>query len=182
MPHTSLSLLERLQDRDRPDNESWARMVDLYTPLIRGWLRRHSMTGPDADDVVQEILSVVFRRLPGFQKNERTGSFRAWLRTITVNCLRDFWKARRRRKASAGVGAGTDEMQLMLDQLADPASGFNAAGVGSRITRQPARPGRSVRQAHAGNRSASTFPAQSPGIFRCTFRPVRTRSACRRFP
>lgn len=115
MAHTSLSLLQQLQDRDRPDNESWTRLVELYSPLIRGWLRRHGMTGQDADDVVQEILSVVFRRLPDFQRNDRTGSFRAWLRTITVNCLRDFWKSQRRRRAKTG----TNETQEMLDQLAD---------------------------------------------------------------
>lgn len=125
MANTSVSLLERLQDRSRPDNESWTRMVEIYSPLIRNWLGRSGLEGQDADDVVQEVLSVVFRRLPDFQRNERTGSFRAWLRTIAVNCLRDFWKARRRRKAGAGLGSGTDEVQQMLEQLSDPASALS---------------------------------------------------------
>lgn len=125
MAHTSLSLLERLQDRSRPDNESWAKMVEVYSPLIRSWLKRSGLEGQDADDVVQEVLSVVFRRLPDFQRNERTGSFRAWLRTIAVNCLKDFWRARRRRKKGAGLGSGTDEVQQMLEQLSDPASALS---------------------------------------------------------
>lgn len=100
-------------------------MVEIYSPLIRNWLGRSGLEGQDADDVVQEVLSVVFRRLPDFQRNERTGSFRAWLRTIAVNCLRDFWKARRRRKAGAGLGSGTDEVQQMLEQLSDPASALS---------------------------------------------------------
>lgn len=116
MGETSLSLLQRLQGRT--DNESWARLVDLYSPLIRGWLRRNSMSGQDADDVVQEILSVVFRRMPDFERNERTGSFRAWLRTITVNCLRDFWKSQRRRQTSTGGNSTQD----MLSQLEDEQS------------------------------------------------------------
>ena len=126
MPNTSLSLLERLQDRSRPDNESWSRMVVVYSPLILNWLRRSGLEGQDADDVVQETLAVVFRRLPEFQKNERTGSFRAWLRTIAVNCLRDFWKARNRRKAGAGMGSGSDDVQQMLEQLSDPTSALSA--------------------------------------------------------
>lgn len=123
--NTSLSLLERLQDRGRPDNESWTRMVDMYSPLIRNWLKRHGLEGQDADDIVQEVLSVVFRRLPDFQRNDRTGSFRAWLRTIAVNCLRDFWKSRRRRKAGAGLASGSDDVQQMLDELADSASALS---------------------------------------------------------
>ncbi|MDA1014444.1 MAG: sigma-70 family RNA polymerase sigma factor [Planctomycetota bacterium] len=122
MPDTSHSLLQRLQDRTRPDNESWARMVEVYSPLIRNWLKRSGLEGQDADDIVQEVLSVVFRRMPDFQCQEQTGSFRAWLRTIAINCLRDFWKARRRRKAGAGIGSGNDEIQQMLEQLSDPAS------------------------------------------------------------
>jgi hypothetical protein len=39
MSETPVSLLERL--RSRPDDASWRRLVDLYTPLILSWLRRH---------------------------------------------------------------------------------------------------------------------------------------------
>ena len=126
MSNTSLSLLERLQDRSRPDNESWSRMVEIYSPLILKWLRGSGLEGQDADDVVQEVLAVVFRRLPDFQRSERPGSFRVWLRTIAVNCLRDFWKARRRRKAGAGIGTGSDDVQQMLEQLSDPTSALSA--------------------------------------------------------
>lgn len=100
-------------------------MVEVYSPLILSWLKRSGLDGQDADDVLQDVLAVVFRRLPDFQRNERTGSFRAWLRTIAVNCLRDFWRARRRRQKGAGLGSGTDEVQQMLEQLSDPASALS---------------------------------------------------------
>src|SRR5437870_2279853 len=86
MHETSASLLDRLR-RPKAGEADWRRLVDLYTPLIRGWLRRHADLPPgDADDVVQDVLAVVVRRLPDFEHNQRTGAFRAWLRTITVNC------------------------------------------------------------------------------------------------
>jgi RNA polymerase sigma-70 factor (ECF subfamily) len=65
MSETSTSLLDRL--RLQPDQQAWQRLVELYTPLIRGWLRRHALLDQDADDVVQEVLSVVVRRLPEFR-------------------------------------------------------------------------------------------------------------------
>jgi RNA polymerase sigma-70 factor (ECF subfamily) len=119
MSETSASLLDRL--RLRPDEEGWQRLVALYTPLVRGWLRRHGLPPQEADDVVQEVLAVVVRRLPDFRRRPRTGAFRRWLRTITVNCLRDFWRAHRARPAAAG---GSDFGKL-LDELADPASGLS---------------------------------------------------------
>ena len=39
MSETSASLLDRL--RLQPEDQDWRRLVDLYTPLIHGWLRLH---------------------------------------------------------------------------------------------------------------------------------------------
>jgi RNA polymerase sigma-70 factor (ECF subfamily) len=112
---TSTSLLERLrQDSAEAD---WQRLVALYTPLIRGWLRRYSAAQQDADDLVQEVLSIVIRKLPFFER-ERTGSFRSWLRTISVNCLRESWRSKRFRPMASG---GTTFREV-LEQLSDPES------------------------------------------------------------
>src|SRR5262245_49776422 len=99
MSETSASLLDRL--RLTPDEESWRRLVELYTPLIRGWLGRHARL-QDADDLVQEVLSVVVRKLPQFVRQPRTGAFRRWLKSITVNCLRDSWRRDRGRPLATG--------------------------------------------------------------------------------
>jgi RNA polymerase sigma-70 factor (ECF subfamily) len=116
---TSISLLDRL--REQPDSTGWQRLVDMYTPLIRGWLRRHGLPPQEADDLVQEVLTVVVRRLPEFRRAERTGAFRRWLRTITVNCLRDFWKRQRTRPRATG----DSDFLHVLDQLEDPESALS---------------------------------------------------------
>ena len=113
---TSASLLDRLHARADPT--AWDRLVELYSPLIRGWLRRHGVPPADADDVTQEVFGVLLKRFPDFEHNGRTGAFRAWLRAITFNCVRDFWKANRIRPAAPG---GSD-FGGYLDQLADPES------------------------------------------------------------
>ncbi len=119
MADTSLSLLEQL--RLNPDEASWQRLVDMYTPLIHGWLRRYLLPHPDADDLVQEVLAVVVREIARFECADRPGAFRSWLRTITVHRLRDFWRSRRYRPEATG----DSEFLGKLDQLEDPASGLS---------------------------------------------------------
>jgi RNA polymerase sigma factor (sigma-70 family) len=118
MSETSKSLLKLL--REQPDEDSWKRFVDLYAPLIRGWLRRYPVGADDADDLAQEVLAVVVRELPNFRHNEHRGAFRNWLRVISINQLRALWRSRRGEAA-----AGNDDVALMLDQLADPASSLS---------------------------------------------------------
>jgi RNA polymerase sigma factor (sigma-70 family) len=116
MPETSATLLERL--RDRGDALAWRRLVELYTPLIQGWLRRAFLQASDLDDMVQEVLGVVVREFDGFRHNEQPGAFRGWLRLITVHRLRNFWRAQQTLPQTAGP----PHLAVLLDQLEDPAS------------------------------------------------------------
>jgi RNA polymerase sigma factor (sigma-70 family) len=109
---TSISLLERL--RVLGDTASWDRLVALYTPLIRGWLARYEVQAADLDDLSQEVFSTVLREMPNFRHDLRRGAFRRWLRTIAVNRLRNFWRARGR------VIVGGHDLESVLDQLEDP--------------------------------------------------------------
>src|SRR5438128_1096629 len=116
MAETPVSLLERL--RSRPDPVSWRRLVDLYTPLVRGWLRRQAVPHDDVEDLVQDVLSVLVRERPAFEHSGRPGAFRTWLRAVTVNRLRGYWRARR----SLPVPGGDGGLGKVLDQLEDPHS------------------------------------------------------------
>jgi RNA polymerase sigma-70 factor (ECF subfamily) len=116
MFETSASLLERL--RRQPDEASWQRLVELYTPLLRGWLRRNFVPQEDVDDLVQDIMAILVRELPRFQYDPGKGSFRGWLRTITLNELRQWWRTRQGR----ALASGGSEVARKLDELADPHS------------------------------------------------------------
>ncbi len=89
---TSETLLGRL--RDPKQQQAWARFVELYTPLLLFWARRHGLEGEDRDDLVQDIFATLVTKLPGF-RYERQGSFRSWLRTVAVNKMTD--RLRRRK-------------------------------------------------------------------------------------
>src|SRR5437870_2280875 len=94
MNSTSKSLLMRARSREEA---AWGRFVTLYQPLIRGWLISNSVLPQDADDLTQDVLAVVVRELEQFDHLGRVGSFRSWLRTVTVNRAREFWRAGRCR-------------------------------------------------------------------------------------
>jgi RNA polymerase sigma-70 factor (ECF subfamily) len=116
MNTTSPSLLDRLR-RAGQEHSDWRRLHDLYMPLIRRWLSGVPGLGAEADDLAQDVLLVLLRELPAFER-QRHGSFRAWLRQVVVNRLRACWSGRRRRPA-AGLG---DDAERALAQLEDPNS------------------------------------------------------------
>lgn len=121
MIETSKSLLERL--RAGSDPQGWNRLVALYSPWILRWIKRAGVQDHDADDVVQEVLSELIRTLPTFHYDRNKGLFRSWLRTVTVNRLRVFW----RTKKPLPVGGGDDgSAGNLLDQLEDPDSDLSA--------------------------------------------------------
>jgi RNA polymerase sigma-70 factor, ECF subfamily len=116
MTQTSATLLQRLNNRS--DSVAWQRLVDLYSPLINSWLRRQGVSTEDAEDLTQEVLGIVVREVSQFQHNGRAGAFRTWLRTITINCLRQSWRSRCVRPHTTRL----PNLDSALDQLEDPAS------------------------------------------------------------
>ena len=89
---TSESLLLQLR---QPGNEvAWSRFVQLYSPLIFFWARKTGLQSHDAADLVQEVLSIVFQKLPDF-RYDRARSFRGWMRTITMNKFREFGRRKK---------------------------------------------------------------------------------------
>jgi RNA polymerase sigma-70 factor, ECF subfamily len=115
MDATDLSLLERA--RDGLDH-AWDRLVALYQPLTYNWLRRQGLPHHAAEELTQEVLVVVLKELPSFTHPGAAGAFRGWLRRITANRARAYWKAGRHRAAAAG---GSD-FHAAVEQLEDPHS------------------------------------------------------------
>lgn len=88
-PHTtSTSILVRLRHQE-PD--AWSYFDTIYRPYIAGVCRGLQIA--DRDDVVQQVLLKVHKAIENFDR-QRKGSFRAWLRTITVNLIADLCKSR----------------------------------------------------------------------------------------
>ncbi len=115
MADTSVSFLDSLKADGA--SESWREFVDLYTPLIRIWLGGQHVRDQERDDVTQEVISVVLRKLPEFQR-QRTGSFRSWLKQITIFC----WQNYRRKHINRVAAVGGSDFGQMIVELEDPDS------------------------------------------------------------
>lgn len=118
MNETHKSLLLRARTGDE---SAWRRLVNLYQPLIHGWLLRQSIPGQEADDLTQDVLAILVKELGRFEHTGRPGAFRSWLRTITANRARLFWRA---GKCRVRVPGGSEFLQV-IEQLEDPESALS---------------------------------------------------------
>lgn len=120
MSTTPVSLLERLKSA-QPDAEDWHRLHEIYLPVVSRWLARvPDLLDSDVPDLAQEVLVVLFKEIPEFQR-QRVGSFRKFLKLTVLNRLRAHWKDRRRRPAALGG----DATVAFLAELEDPNSGLS---------------------------------------------------------
>lgn len=118
---TRITLLERVQATDA--GGPWREFVAVYDSLIYAWLSSQGFTGPDLDDLRQEVMQTVVAEIGNFDHNGRQGAFRNWLRRITSNRMRRYWGQRRRHFADY---AGPDA-EALAKQLDDNSSRLTIA-------------------------------------------------------
>jgi RNA polymerase sigma-70 factor (ECF subfamily) len=100
---TSETLLGRL--RESPgDQAAWDRFVERYGPKIYGWCRQWRLQEADAEDVTQNVLLCLARKLRTFAYDP-SRSFRGWLRTLTEHACSDFFAERQRGVHASGDSA-----------------------------------------------------------------------------
>ncbi len=113
---TRYSLVSRIR---QSDSAAWPEFVSLYRPLIQYWCRRNGVLEQDIGDVVQEIFFAVARSIDRYQPSGKSGSFRAWLWSLTRHKLID--ALRRNERFPSALGGSSDQIELnsiseMLDE------------------------------------------------------------------
>ena len=98
---------------DPTDPGCWSAFVDRYAPRIYGWCRTWRLQEADAQDVTQEVLAQLVRKLRTFTYDPHKGPFRGWLKTLTHHAWCDYLEERRR----AGGGKGGPEELARLETL-----------------------------------------------------------------
>src|ERR1700757_513792 len=114
IPPTRASLLVRL--RDPLDEAAWAEFVDLYAPLVYGYLRKQGLQDADAADLSQEVLGAVAGAVGRLDYDPRRGAFRNWLFTIV---RRKLWQWRV-RQGNQPRGSGDPAVQHLLEECPTP--------------------------------------------------------------
>jgi RNA polymerase sigma-70 factor (ECF subfamily) len=108
---TRITLLGRLR-RDPTNQAAWAEFVDQYGPRIYAWCRKWNLQEADAQDVTQNVLLKLARKMGEFTYDP-SRSFRAWLKTLTHHAWSDFLESRRR----PGLGSGDSDAAAMLNSV-----------------------------------------------------------------
>jgi RNA polymerase sigma-70 factor (ECF subfamily) len=112
---TSTGLLQRVKARDQA---AWERFVHLYSPLVYRWCRNAGLQEADAADVGQEVFRSVAGAIADF-RHEPGATLRGWLRTITRNKVRDFYR-RLDERAQGGSAAQERLRQLAAEESSEP--------------------------------------------------------------
>src|SRR5947207_6846915 len=101
---TRHSLLNRL--KDWADQESWQEFFDTYWRLIYNVAIKAGLTDTEAQEVVQETVIAVARKIGEFKTDSTHGSFSAWLMQLTRWRIVDEFR-KRAKAAVAEVGMST---------------------------------------------------------------------------
>ena len=98
------------------DGRAWQELVDLYGPLISTWCRRTGADWNMTADCIQEVFLVLAKRLETFRPTGTSGSFRAWLWSITKNKLIDLFRASSRQPLASGGSTANLAMQSVVSE------------------------------------------------------------------
>lgn len=112
---TQPSLLVRI--RDVRDAGAWRQFVEVYAPLIYGFLRKQGLQDADAADVAQDVLRSVAQAIGQWDYDRQRGTFRGWLLSVVHSRLTDFH--RRQQRHHAAVHAAADRAQPTSESSAE---------------------------------------------------------------
>lgn len=116
-PVTSESLIHRVR---HDDQDAWQRFFEIYAPVVYSRCRRFGLSDEDSADLTQETMVKIsnstqrFPVLPERKDEASVGDdhgdgkevevvrdqpviFRRWLRTVTVNAVRDYFRKQKLR-------------------------------------------------------------------------------------
>jgi RNA polymerase sigma-70 factor (ECF subfamily) len=117
---TRRSLLSRLKNWD--DQESWREFFSTYWKLIYGVAIKSGLTDTEAEDVVQDTVLTVAKKMDAFNYAPAVCSFKGWLRHVTRLRILDQLRKRQPPFQNAAVRCGDTSGTAPLERVADPSS------------------------------------------------------------
>ena len=116
---TRESLLSRL--KDWRDEASWQDFFDTYWRLIYGLARKAGLSDAEAQDIVQETVLSVARKIDGFRYDPKVCSFKTWMLNLTRWRIVDQLRKRPPNRARPCFRADRAPRTATIERIADPA-------------------------------------------------------------
>lgn len=121
---TRWSLIQRLKNLS--DDDAWQQFFDTYWRLIYSVASKSGLTHAEAEDVVQETILSVTRKIEEFRADPAVGSFKSWLLTLTRWRIGDQFRKRGpierlRHHKSAAPAATAEPTTATEERVPDPA-------------------------------------------------------------
>jgi RNA polymerase sigma-70 factor (ECF subfamily) len=117
MTTTRNTLLGRI--RDSADAAAWEEFFGLYAPVLEGYARSLGLGPADAEEVRDECLAVVARRIGEFRYDRSKGTFKGWLHRIARGKVLDAMRRAGVRRAHEERPA-TEAWLGLADERAEP--------------------------------------------------------------
>jgi len=113
---TRRSLVDRLANWD--DQRHWQEFFDTYWKLIYSTARKSGLTDEEAQDVVQETIITVAKKIDKFRYDPAIGSFKGWLLHITRWRIVDQFRKREPGNAKV-LRSSDDRFAAAIERLPD---------------------------------------------------------------
>ena len=123
---TRHSLLVRLKNWE--DADSWKEFFEIYWRLIYGVAIKSGLTDVEAQEVVQETVIAVSKKMPEFNYDPSVGSFKGWLLHMTRWRITDQFRKRRHEAGRLPQDANSTTRTSPIEQIPDPA-GINLESI-----------------------------------------------------
>ena len=117
---TRRSLLTRLKQWD--DHESWKDFFNTYWKLVYGVALKSGLNETEAQEVVQETVIAVAKKMHDFKYDPAVGSFKGWLLHITRCRIADQLRRRYREAAVAQPPFADTSRTDAMARVPDPSS------------------------------------------------------------
>ena len=115
---TRTSLLRRLKQWE--DQESWRDFFDTYWKLIYGAAVKAGLNDAEAQDVVQDTVITVAKKIEDFKYDPAVDSFKGWLLYLTRKRVALHYRKRERDRGGPSRSSDLGP-SLEIERLPDPA-------------------------------------------------------------
>jgi RNA polymerase sigma factor (sigma-70 family) len=115
---TRTSLLRRLKQWE--DQESWRDFFNTYWKLIYSAAGKAGLNDAEAQDVVQDIVIAVAKKIEDFKYDPALDSFKGWLLYLTRKRIALHYRKRERDRGGPARELAGRDFRAGLEQIADP--------------------------------------------------------------